>query len=334
MDFVDVKYINLISSRLPKFKKVKPHLYNCRCPICGDSQKNKNKARGYFYRVKNNTNFKCHNCGINISFNSFLKDFDGSLHKEYVFEKFKDGHTGKGFVVPAPTSVPDSALERLKSSKPVFKKKPTINLPSAFEVNDARVYLHKRAIFDGDYFYAENFQEFVNSIKPGSFENSKYGEPRVVIPLIKDNELIGVQGRALSSNPIKYLTIMFDEDAPKIYGYDGIDKTKTVYVVEGPFDSSFIDNAVAFCGADGDVSCLEGCDIVYVYDNEPRNKEIVGRIEKHTERGEKVVIFPSDVRGKDLNDMVLAGYNVRKLVAENAYQGLQAKLQLSTWKKI
>ena len=335
MDFVDVKYINLISSRLSKFKKVKPHLFNCRCPICGDSQKNKNKARGYFYRVKNNTNFKCHNCGINISFNSFLKDFDAPLHKEYVFEKFKDGHTGRGFVVPAPDKEDaESIFGKLTSSKPKFKKKIDINLPSAFDINESKVYLHGRAIFDGELYYAENFQEFVNSIKPGSFNNAKYGESRVVIPLIKDGELIGVQGRALSSNPIKYLTIMFDDDAPKIYGYDGVDRTKTVYVVEGPFDSTFIDNAVAFCGADGDVSCLDGCDIVYVYDNEPRNKDIVRRIEKHVESGDRVVIFPSDLREKDLNNMVLAGYNVKKLVDENVYQGLQAKLHLSTWKKI
>ena len=72
MDFVDVKYINLISSRFQNFKKVKNNLYNFRCCLCGDSQKNKNKARGYLYQVKNNTNFKCHNCGVNISFNNFL----------------------------------------------------------------------------------------------------------------------------------------------------------------------------------------------------------------------------------------------------------------------
>ena len=97
MDFIDIKYINLISSRFQKFKKVKPHLYNFRCPICGDSQKNKNKARGYLYRIKNNTNYKCHNCGVNMSFNNFLKQIDPESHKQYVFEKFKDGHAVKNF---------------------------------------------------------------------------------------------------------------------------------------------------------------------------------------------------------------------------------------------
>ena len=102
MDFIDVKYINLISARFQKFKRVKNNLYNFRCPICGDSQKNKSKARGYLYQVKNNTNYKCHNCGINISFSNFLKQIDVEIHKQYSFEKFKEGHTGKNFVVEEP----------------------------------------------------------------------------------------------------------------------------------------------------------------------------------------------------------------------------------------
>ncbi len=73
MDLIDSKYINLVSARLDKFKRVKPNLYNFRCPLCGDSQKHKNKARGYFYQVKTNTNYKCHNCGASMSFNNFLK---------------------------------------------------------------------------------------------------------------------------------------------------------------------------------------------------------------------------------------------------------------------
>ena len=79
MDLVDSKYIGLVSSRLPKFKRVKANLYNFRCPICGDSQKHKNKARGYLYPIKVNTNFKCHNCGASMSFNNFLKEIDPTL---------------------------------------------------------------------------------------------------------------------------------------------------------------------------------------------------------------------------------------------------------------
>ena len=330
MDYVDGKFINEISSRLQKFKKVKPNLYNFRCNICGDSKKHKNKARAYFYQVKNNTNFKCHNCGASLSFNNWLKDFDGPAHKRYTFEKFKEGHTGKGFVAEAPEEI----FSRLGSSKPVFKNKVTLDLLGAFDVDKSKSYLHRRGIFDGEFYYAENFQEFINSLLPNTFKDIKYGEERIVIPLVRDGQLIGLQGRALSSNPIKYLTIMLEEDAPKIYGLDNINKELPVYVVEGPFDSTFLDNSVALCGSDGEVGDLERDLLVFVYDNEPRNKEIVRRIGDCIARGERVVIWPSNILQKDINDMVLAGHNVKDLVRCNTYNGLEAKLKFTTWKKV
>ena len=328
MDYIDVKYINLISSKLLKFKKVKNNLFNCRCPICGDSKKNKNKARGYFYEVKNNTNYKCHNCGVNMSFNNFLKQIDPVTYKQYVFEKFKEGHTGKNFAVEEPEDI----FKKL-SQKPVFKKS-MIDLPSAYDVCQSKAYLHSRAIFDGKFFYSENFQEFANSIKPHSFENTKFGEARIVIPLVRDSKLIGVQGRALSTNPVKYLTIMLEEDAPKIYGLDTVDKESTVYITEGPFDSTFIRNAIAMCGADLVQRDWGISDCCWVFDNEPRSREITNRIRNTIDRGEKVVIWPSNVAEKDINDMVLAGHDVQNLVESNTYSGLQAKLKFNTWKKI
>jgi len=330
MDFVDVKYINLISSRLQKFKKVKPNLYNFRCPICGDSQKNKNKARGYLYQVKNNTNFKCHNCGINVSFNNFLKQLDTPLHKEYTFDKFKEGHTGKNFVV----SSPDKVVELSKESKPKFKEKVEVNLPSAFSIEKTKKYLFDREITKGQFYYAKNFKEFVNTIKPNFFEDTKFGEERIVIPLVRDGKLIGVQGRALDSKSIKYLTVMVFDDEPKIYGLDNLKREETVYVVEGPFDSTFIRNSIAMCGADCDVTKWGISNPVWIYDNEPRNTEIVSRISSAINRGERVVIWPLNITQKDINDMVISGHNVQDIVESNIYQGLEAKLKFTTWKKI
>ena len=330
MDYIDVKYINLISSRLLKFKRVKPHLYNFRCPICGDSQKNKTKARGYFYQVKNNTNFKCHNCGINISFNNFLKEIDVPLHKEYIFEKFKEGHTGKNFT----TSIPEEVFHNLKESKPKFKKKIKIDLPSAFDVNVSQSYLHTRAIFEGDFYYAKKFKEFVNSVKPGSFDDLTYDDSRIIIPLIKDDILIGIQGRSLGPSSVKYITIMLDDDAPKLYGLEKIDETKPIYIVEGPFDSTFLENCVAMCGADVDIGSFGWSNYIWVFDNEPRSTEITDRISKTIDRGDKVVIWPSNICEKDINDMVLAGHQVKDVVESNVYSGLEAKLNFTTWKRI
>ena len=322
MDFVDVKYINLISLRLQKFKKIKNNLYNFRCPICGDSQRNKNKARGYLYQVKNNTNFKCHNCGLNISFNNFLKQVDVNTHKQYTFEKFKEGSTGKNFVVQEP---------EFKFEVPKFR--PKLDLPKASENPNAKAYLEKRKLNSHKFYYTEKFKEWTNSLKL-TFDSIVKDEPRIIIPLFYQDTLVGFQGRALGPNKIKYITVMLNDDAPKIYGLDEIEKSKTVYITEGPFDSTFICNSIAMCGADGDVGKWGIHNRVWIYDNEPRNTEIVRRIQSKIESGESVVIYPNSVIEKDINDMVLSGLDVQSMIESNTYSGLEAKLKFTTWKKI
>ena len=322
MDFVDVKYINLISSRFQKFKRVKNNLNNFRCPICGDSQTNKNKARGYLYQIKNNTNYKCHNCGINVSFNNFLKQIDTQIHKQYIFEKFKEGNTGKNFTTQAPV---------LKFEAPKFK--PKLDLPKASENPVAKAYLENRKLNSDNYYYTEKFKEWTNSLRP-TFDNVSKDEPRIIIPLFYQNILIGFQGRALGPSKVKYITIMLTDDAPKIYGLDKVQKNKSVYITEGPFDSTFISNSIALCGADGDVDKWGICDPVWVYDNEPRNREILSRISRVIEMGHKVIIWPSTIKEKDINDMVLSGLDVQSVIESNTYSGLEAKLKFTTWKKI
>ena len=127
---------------------------------------------------------------------------------------------------------------------------------------------------------------------------------------------------------------MINDDAPKIYGLDKIRKGTPVYITEGPFDSTFIRNSIAMCGADADVSRWGVSDPVWVYDNEPRSKEIVSRIERTISSGAKVVIWPTNIREKDINDMVLAGHDVQSVIELNTYEGLQAQLQFNTWKRI
>ena len=323
MDLIDSKYVGLISSRLQKFKKVKPDLYNFRCPICGDSQKNKNKCRGYMYVVKNNTNFKCHNCGASLSLNNFIKKLDTTLHKQYTLEKFKEGHTGRSFVVDEP---------EFKFKKPVFRKK--LDLPKATENFYAKEYLEERKLNPEKFYFTDKFKEWTNT-KKQTFDSTYRDEPRIIIPMYdRDKNLIGFQGRSLTHNSVKYITVMLEDSAPKIYGLDTIDEKLPVYVVEGPFDSTFINNSVALCGSDGDLGYLEGSDTILVYDNEPRNREIVGRIERCIERNQKVVIWPSNIVEKDINDMVLGGHDVMSVIKLNTYSGLEAKIKFNTWKKI
>ena len=303
MDIIDSKFIGLVSSRLQKFKRVKADLYNFRCPLCGDSQKHKNKARGYLYQVKTNTNYKCHNCGASLSFNNFLKQLDPTLHKQYTMEKFKEGYTGKNFVVEEP---------KLEFKKPIFKKQ--LDLPKASEVPIAKEYLEKRMLDPTKFYFAKKFRTWVNS-KKRTFDSVQKDESRIIIPMYDtERNLIGFQGRALGPNFVKYITVMLNDDAPKVFGLEQIDKTKTVYVTEGPFDSTFIRNSIAMCGADGDVRGWGISSPVWVYDNEPRSNEILRRIESTIDRGESVVIWPQKIKEKDINDMVLSKYDIMSIL--------------------
>ena len=323
MDLVDSKFIGLISPRLQKFKKIKSDLYNFRCPICGDSQKNKSKTRGYLYGVKADVNFRCHNCGASMTFSNFLKTLDPVIHKQYVFERFKNNKTGRGTVVEEP---------KFDFKPPQFA--PKVDLPRASENDAARLYLEKRLIDPKIFNYTPTFKKWVNTLVPNKFSDITYDEPRIIIPLIYENQLIGFQGRALGPNSVKYITIMLDDDAPKIYGLDKINNEFPVFVTEGPFDSTFVSNSIAMCGADGDVRKWGISDPVWVYDNEPRSHEIVKRISSTIVRGEKVVIWPNNINEKDINDMILAGHDVMGVLNSNTYSGLTAQLQFNTWKRI
>ena len=323
MDLVDSKYIGLVGSRLQKFKRVKADLYNFRCPICGDSQKHKNKARGYFYQVKTNTNYKCHNCGASLSFNNFLKQIDSTLHKQYTMEKFKEGHTGNNFVVEEP---------KFDFKKPTFKKK--IDLPKASEVPIAKKYLENRGLNPTKFYFASKFKEWVNT-KKQTFDTIRRDESRIIIPMYDtERNLIGFQGRSLGPNSVKYITVMLNDDAPKIYGLDQIRRDAPVYVTEGPFDSTFIRNSIAMCGADADVSRWGIGDPVWIYDNEPRNTEIVKRVQAAISSKQAVVIWPSNILEKDINDMVLFGHDVQTIVEENTYSGLEATIKFNNWKRV
>ena len=193
--------------------------------------------------------------------------------------------------------------------------------------------MESRKLNSDKFYYTDQFKSWTNSLVH-TFDSITYDEPRIIIPIVYENNLVGYQGRALGPSKIKYITIMLDEDAPKIYGLDNIRRDAPVYVTEGPFDSTFLRNSIAMCGADANVARWGISNPVWIYDNEPRNREIVNRISKTIDSNDSVVIWPSDIREKDINDMVLAGLDVQSLVESNIYTGLAAKLKFTNWKKI
>ena len=329
MSYLDTKYINLASASLQKYKKVKTGLYTFRCPYCGDSKKNKNKTRGYLFQVKGDHVFKCHNCGITRSFSNFLKDNVPHVYDEYVMERYKEGTIGK--------NVPKPDLTQFVHT-PKFEKR-TVDLEPLSRLNNfhvAKKYILDRGIPENKLdrlYYCPNFKEWSNTQKQ-TFPDTTNDEARIIIPLNDtDGNLIGFQGRSLSPNAkMRYITVMLDENAPKLYGLDHINKNETIYIVEGPLDSFFLENSVAMCGSDVDIRTLGWSDYIWVYDNEPRSRQITDKISKSIDAGDSVVIWPKTIKEKDLNDMVTSGVNVKNVIQSNVYQGLKAKLQLSNWK--
>ena len=187
-------------------------------------------------------------------------------------------------------------------------------------------------------YYAPKFNEWVNSIIPGKLPKLENDSPRLVMPFIdKEGNLFGFNARAFRDNELRYITIMIDEDMPKIFGLDTVNFSKKYYVIEGPIDSLFIDNSVAMAGADGNAKGLENTEnAVFVFDNEPRNKEIVSRMERCLNKGYNICIWPEKVLDKDINDVILSGLSeadLKQMIDDNTYRGLEGKLQLSYWKR-
>ena len=281
------------------------------------------------FKIKNNFTYKCHNCGVGRSLANFLRDQDTHLYDQYIMEKFKEGRTGKGTATASP---------KFNFTEPKFVTK-KVDLEKISELNNshpARVYLEQRGIKDLDYFYyCPKFKEWTNKQKK-TFDTLRQDSPRIIIPFKdKDGNLFGYQGRSLAPKAkIRYITIMLEEEQPKIFGQDRINTDESIYIVEGPFDSTFIKNSVAMAGSDADIRSFNWSDHIWIFDNEPRNREIVARISKVIDRGDKVVIWPKNIQQKDINDMHLAGHDVQTLVESNIYQGLQATLKFNDWKKV
>jgi transcription elongation factor Elf1 len=334
VDYVDLQYAMMLSNRLNQFKvkSTNPYKINMRCPVCGDSQKSKHKARGWLLEDnKNAFRYHCFNCGASLGFRNFLKTVDQLVYNEYVTEKFKQN------VV----SVPETPKTEFK--KPVFKDtghlKKIKKISQLKHDHPVREYIDSRKIpTDQHYrlYYAPKFKTWINSILPGKFQSVEKDEPRLILPFLDEKgNLFGVSARGFDPNGLRYITIMFDDTKSKIFGLDEVDFSKTYFVVEGAIDSLFLDNAIAMAGADGNVSGLANIEnAIFVFDSEPRNTEIRKRMEKLISQGHTVCVWPNNLPGKDINEMVLAGVkNIEKIIKENSYKGLEGQLRLSTWRR-
>ena len=330
MYYIDQKYLLLVSPQLKQFKKKSDGLYNFRCPYCGDSQKSQTKARGFIFRKENSMIYKCHNCGVGASFKNFLKQVDSKIHNEYILERYKKKEVE-----------PD--ISQFKQTRILLGDSPLKSLikVSTLEHNHpVKKFLENRQIPSHSHhelFLAPKFFEWVNSLVPNKFPSLDGDHPRLVIPFFDERDkMFAFQGRAFGKENPKYITIVLDSERNKIYGLNKVDWNKTVYVVEGPIDSLFLENCIATAQSDLRIKNKKD-NVILIPDNEPRNKEIVKQIERFIDDGYSVVLWPEYVKEKDINEMIMSGKtntDIKTIINENVYSVIQAKTQFVFCKKV
>ena len=340
MDWIENKYLMAVSGRLEKFKRKSGNVFNFRCPICGDSETHKGKTRGYIYEKKGKSLFHCHNCTATMSLPNFIKTIDQVMYNEMQLEKLRGEKT------PEQTEF-ESFVEKMK--KPVFLKSgPLKGLKKVSQLSpDHRVkkLVDSRKIptpYHAKLFSCPNFRNFTNSLIPDKFdtESLQRDETRLLIPFFDANKNVhAYQGRALGQSAVKYITIVLDESVPKVYGLDTANFDRNVYVLEGPIDSMFVPNSIATAGGDlvSAISSFPKDKLVIVYDNEPRSRDTIKKLDKAIMQGYNIVIWPENLEHKDINDMVLAGLSsefIAHIMKTNTYKDLAAKLALTRWSKV
>lgn len=343
MNFIDQKYILLLSSQLEGFTRVGNN-FNFRCSLCGDSTKNKRKKRGWILTSKNHPSFYCHNCGASLSFSKFLKELNPVLYKEYVYEIIKEKNVS--------VEIKPEMITPIDNVKKMLWKEAFLSVCTS--VNDlatdhkVNIYLDDREIPKdkrNNLYYIDNMQKMHELDKDDKYKDRIVEtDDRLVMPVWSKKSLISVSCRALDPDAKKrYVIYKFDEGKPMIFNlYDingnlMIDRTKSVYVCEGALDSLFLDNAIAVNGSDlmRVLKMLKDLDLIFVPDNEPRNKDIVRVYKKVISANNQVVIFPDVIDEKDINNMVMKyGHEyVTDVINKNTYRGVSAQFHLNLWKR-
>ena len=338
--WIDQKYIALLSSSVRNFKKKQNNVWEMSCPICGDSATNRRRARGYIYLKGRNYKYACHNCGAGMYFGKFLEHVNPILYREYRFENFREKQEPE-------TTVTEEvkASDAFFSLQTVSIERLATKVSRLDERHDAYLYLKSRKIpakwFDRLY-YTEDMKS-ISTLFPGRYDDTKFGnEPRIVIPIYnRQKELVGVTARAIKPSPLRYIMLRKSDDEPLIFNLERINVGQTVYTFEGAIDSMFMENAIAVSGADfskvGTIIPKE--QTVVIFDNQPRNKELIKRIDKTADAGFPMFVWPSNrALKKDFNaniqDGIIAPEKVKKLIDDNTFRGMTLKLKLTDWKKL
>lgn len=327
------RYMMLFSSQLDSFKQKSQNLWNCRCPYCGDSKKRKSIARGYFFVKDGTILYKCHNCGTAGSLSMLIKHFDPSLHRAMMLDSF-----GKVNKAPEKVLLP---VESDKMSR--FKSRIEKNPDGLVRVSDNES-LYSNYLIGRDipkthlnrFIEIPSMKKFADSIE--KYAGRQFPDVKCIgIPFIVDEIMTFIQCRNIEDDSLRYMTFEINPGL-KIFGFDDVDFSKRVSVLEGPFDSIFVDNAVANAGATdhSNIKAISdtGASLRFIFDRDyETNPQVMAQLVSRIKQGHDVVIFDRSFRAKDINESISNGSfdidSLNQYLDSRTFSGLRANLELS-----
>lgn len=332
--WLDIKYSNMIGSRLNRFRIVRnnPYVANYNCPLCDDIHE-KRRARGYLLEKKGKIISYCHNCGASMLLQNFLEIIDYFIYSEYKIEKLKNRWQNKKVT-----------NNEIFNESTTFPKK-QLDLGVKLSLNDSMSleYVKNRKIpklFYESMYHCDNINIISKKIDKYS-ETNFYNAPVLVIPFYDKNKSYSyLSCRSLiPDSPFRYIVLEVDNYLPKIWGIEYIDWKQPIYIFEGPIDAMCVPNSLALAGVSSDKSVeyilnhTSKDNIVFSFDNELYNRDVLKQIRKKIEQGFSVVICDKNFKGKDINEIItkeiMTPDEIYKYLKDRTFSGLRAKVELS-----
>ena len=343
--FVDLDYVNRISFSLERFhwtQRNKTALF--RCPLCGDSEKNKRKTRGSVYYIREFDKFcyKCFNCSASMSFGAFMKIQYPQIYAEYKLDVMKEN---AGFTQSLAAIEDDKPINTIVEVSQGDIGSSLVCLKDLPDTHPAVVYCLGRMIprkrFQ-DIHFTDRFADVVCKLDANQLAKKIPNDSRIVFLMkTKDDRIIGIQGRSIVDGvDLRFVTIKFDELEQKSFGLNTVDASLPVFITEAAIDSLFLTNSIAIVGGDVSETLISGLNKRHVYvalDNEPRHKDTVRRMESAIKLGLNVCFWDIDSSLKDINMMVKAGITSKEImqhIISHSKSGAQASMKLKQWSKV
>lgn len=335
--YVDKLFINKVSFNLDRFRWLNNSTANFRCNVCGDSKKNKRKARAYFYISKDGQDYRfcCKNCDIDVKFGGYLRKFFPNLYQEYRLENLR--FKGRNVLEQAqlPVQRTTEVIKNLSDHLPT--------LDQLLDTERAKIYMRSRKFPESQMKYVYHTlsaQKLLAGLMPNEKEyvSHYFDREAIVFALRDENKNVGGLNFRYLDGEVRYQIATLYKGYHKVYGLERFNRNRPALIVEGPIDSHFLPNCLAACGSDlrSLARYIDKDHTIVIFDNEPRNKQIVANLEKAINDDYIVYIPPADQKEKDINDMVMAGVpklKIIEMIVKNSVRGLRAKIAWQTWKK-